>query len=131
MASKLDPDTARHIAEATIENIRHVPSGLIPRKIVPKAAALKSRELAIPDVLIEEFLEHDIEMVSHHYVRTMAPELELVERFGRKDLADQLDEISAEYAVLVEQLSVGGNYPVRSLTYPFGAPNRVCHTVAC
>ncbi len=103
MAGDMDSESARHVAEATIENIRHVPAGLVPRGIVPKAGALKSRELTVPDHMIEEFLEHDIELIAHHYVRTMAPELELVERFGRKDMADQMAEISEEYAVLIER----------------------------
>lgn len=97
----LDNDMARQVAEEVIENIRHAPAGHIQKDIVPKAGPLKSRVLDVPDEFIEEFLEDDIEVIASHYVHTMAPEVEIVERFGSKDMTAQISAISDEYGALI------------------------------
>ncbi len=58
---------------------------------------LKDRVFNIPDELIEEFLENDIELLMRNYVRTMAPDVELTDRFGSVDLEDQRLAIISEY----------------------------------
>lgn len=100
---KLTPEEARLIAEDVINNIGRTPAGHIPKDIVPKAGPLKDRVLDIPDEQIEEFLENDIEVIASHYIHTMAPEVELVRRFGRKDMADQVQAIVDEYGVLLDK----------------------------
>jgi hypothetical protein len=63
--------------------------------------------LDIPSYRIEEFLERDIEVIASHYIHTMVPELELIERFGKKDMSDQIAKINDDYAVLAEKAKDG------------------------
>lgn len=97
----LDNDMARQVAEEVIDNIRHTPAGHIQKDIVPKAGPIKSRVLDVPDEFIEEFLEDDIEVIASHYVHTMAPEVEIFERFGSKEMTAQVSAISDEYGALI------------------------------
>lgn len=57
---------------------------------------LKERTLQIPDEEIEDFLVSDIEHVARVYTRTMAGEVELVDKFGSVDLADIIAKIGDE-----------------------------------
>ncbi|WP_456085337.1 LPD3 domain-containing protein [Magnetospirillum molischianum] len=61
---------------------------------------LRERTLSIPDAMIEDFLESDINVVARIYARTMAADVELAKRFGRADLRDQLDAVRSDYARL-------------------------------
>jgi len=70
--------------------------GLSPLKRGP----LKDRTYQIPDELIEEFLESDIEEIASIYGRTMAGDVELTRQFGSADMAAQIDEIVANYREL-------------------------------
>lgn len=47
---------------------------------------LAAREFMIPDKLIEDFLESDVEQVMQTYLRTMIPDVLLTERFGDVDM---------------------------------------------
>ena len=60
-------------------------------------SALAARVFAIPDALIEDFLESDIERLSKSYVHTLAPDLELMRSFGTVDMTDQIKEIVRDY----------------------------------
>src|SRR5690606_14396891 len=51
----------------------------------------------IPDEMIEEFLENDMELILRRYSRVMAAEVELAEKFGRADMKDQFEAINKEY----------------------------------
>jgi hypothetical protein len=70
--------------------------GLSPLKRGP----LKDRTYQIPDELIEEFLESDIQEIAGIYGRTMAGDVELTRAFGSADMAAQIDEIVANYREL-------------------------------
>ncbi|MDJ0894853.1 MAG: hypothetical protein QNJ92_06895 [Alphaproteobacteria bacterium] len=59
---------------------------------------LRGRVFNIPDNLIEEFLESDIEMMGRIYTRTLAPDLELIREFGDADMTTEIAAITAEYA---------------------------------
>jgi hypothetical protein len=61
---------------------------------------LKERTFNIPDNLVEQFLENDVERIGRRYVRIMGADIELVRKFGSVDLKDQMAEIRAEYAQL-------------------------------
>ena len=60
-------------------------------------SALAARVFAIPDALIEDFLESDIERLSKSYVHTLAPDLELMRSFGTVDMTEQIKEIVRDY----------------------------------
>ncbi|MCM5554519.1 hypothetical protein [Pleomorphomonas sp. NRK KF1] len=63
---------------------------------------LKERTFNIPDHLVEDFLESDIELVGRRYARIMAADIELAKRYGSPTLKDQIAEIRDEYARLRE-----------------------------
>lgn len=100
----LDPLEASSIADDAINNILGHPEGRIPLDIMGKAGPLHERTLLIPDELIEQFLEHDAEVVLRYYVRTMAPDLELTAKFGSKDMKEPISAISNEYANKIANL---------------------------
>jgi hypothetical protein len=58
---------------------------------------LKERTFNIPDHLVEDFLEHDIEVVGRRYARVMSADIELARRYGSPTLKDQIAEIRTEY----------------------------------
>jgi hypothetical protein len=70
---------------------------------VSSRGPLKERTFNIPDHLIEEFLEHDIELIARRYARVMAADVELARLDrrlggpGKPDLQGQIDRIRADY----------------------------------
>ena len=62
------------------------------------AGPLKQRVFNIPNEMIEDFLEDDIEHILRVYVRSMAPDVELAERFGDVRMTTVLKEIEEDYA---------------------------------
>jgi hypothetical protein len=72
--------------------------GVRPEFISIKARGpLKERTFNIPDNLVEEFLENDIEAVGRRYTRVMGADVEIAGKFGKVDMADQITEIRNEY----------------------------------
>ncbi|MEO5755832.1 MAG: hypothetical protein ABIQ51_03145 [Mesorhizobium sp.] len=69
---------------------------------------LKERTFNIPDHLIEDFLEHDIELIGRRYARVMAADVELTKMDkrlggeGKPALKSQLDRVTADYLRLRE-----------------------------
>lgn len=85
------------------ENITGVSSGRIPYDIpITARGPMKERVFNIPDSLIEEFLESDIDLISRQYTRTMAPDVELNRMFGETDGAALQEEIINSYGRLTE-----------------------------
>jgi hypothetical protein len=64
---------------------------------------LAARQFMIPDRMIEQWLERDIDTIIRAYVHTMAPDIELTKRFGSPDMIDKFKEVSEEYARLQAQ----------------------------
>jgi hypothetical protein len=64
---------------------------------------LAARQFMIPDRMIEQWLERDIDVIMRAYVHTMAPDIELTKRFGSADMIDKFKEVSEEYARLQAQ----------------------------
>lgn len=72
-----------------------------PRDLVPTARGpLKERTFNIPDRLVEDFLEHDVELVGRRYARIMAAEVEMARKYGSPDLKETLKAIERDYAKL-------------------------------
>ena len=65
---------------------------------VNRRGALKERTLNIPDGLIENWLDNDVERVVRIYRRQMGTDVELARAFGRPDMRDQFEDIDAHYA---------------------------------
>ncbi|MDS1138577.1 hypothetical protein [Nitratireductor indicus] len=97
--SKADMDDyVEEIVTSVFNNLTGRGRGDVPDWLVPvKRGPLKERTFNIPDEMIEDFLENDMEMILRRYSRTMAAEVELTEKFGRADMKEQFDEIRREY----------------------------------
>ena len=91
------------IADDITENILGTSSGRVPYEVVPiTRGPLKERTFNIPDSLIEDFLQSDIDLVSRQYKRTMAADVELTRLYGTADMKMQLEELSESYADLIK-----------------------------
>jgi hypothetical protein len=96
--AKMNDSDIADVVDQITDNILGNPAGRTPYEIVPLGRGpLKERTFNIPDKMIEEFLESDIDLVSRQYIRTMAPDVELTKSFGRADLADQLEEVTKDW----------------------------------
>ncbi len=71
---------------------------------------LKERTFNIPDHLVEEFLEHDIELIGRRYARVMAADVELTRMDkrlggpGKPTLQGQLSRLEDDYRMLREEV---------------------------
>ena len=66
------------------------------------SGVFKERVFNIPDNLVEEFLENDIETLAGSYARQTAIDIEMMRRFGTTDLAKFNTEIAEEYTTLMK-----------------------------
>jgi hypothetical protein len=104
----LSREEAEDAADEIVNKIIGAPSGLVPADIIPerlvgRAGFTKSRTLLIPDEHIEDFLESDVNHIMESYLRQVAPEIELTAQFGRKDMGDQIRQVSEEYTRLIKE----------------------------
>lgn len=103
----VDQAEARDIAYQATRNVLGSERGMMDWKvldeIVPKSGRLKERTIQLPDNVLEPYLVNDIDHLSHSYLRSLAPEVEMTERFGNRDLTPQLEKIRDEYSRLMEQ----------------------------
>lgn len=97
--SKADmEDYVQQVVTGVFNNLTGRGKGDIPEWIVPVTRGpLKERTFNIPDELVEDFLENDMEAILRRYSRTMGAEVELAQKFGRADMKDQFDAINREY----------------------------------
>lgn len=65
-----------------------------------KSAPFRARTFMIPDELIQDFLEDDINLLAQRHLMNMAPDIEIKNQFGSLDLQDQIRAINEDYAVL-------------------------------
>lgn len=107
MRQGVDPAEAADIAHQATRNVMGSERGTMDYKvmddIVPRSGRLKERTLDLPDSLLEPYLNNDIDHVAHSYLRSMAPEVEMTERFGSRDMKDQLSGIHDDYARMIER----------------------------
>ncbi|PCH98507.1 MAG: hypothetical protein COB84_01970 [Rhodobacteraceae bacterium] len=57
----------------------------------------QKRSFAIPDELMEEFLENDIEVLGARYIKSTAPDLELMRRYDDVEMKSELKDIEQEW----------------------------------
>jgi len=94
----------KHIAEDITNNIMGIAAGRVPYEIIPNVRGpLKERTFNIPDRLIEDFLESDIDIVARQYKRTMAPDVELTRLYGKADMEQELEDIASSYTELIDK----------------------------
>lgn len=70
---------------------------------VKRASGVQARTLEIPDEMIEEFLESDIETLMRHHVKTMGMDIEIARRYGDVNMQSVLDDVAAEYKKLMDE----------------------------
>ena len=97
-----DETLLKSMADDIYDNIVSTPGGIVPKNVIPEGAPFKSRTLPIPDKFLQEFLENDIETVAEFYVRSTAPQIEMVKKFGDKDLTAAFADINKNYDELIE-----------------------------
>lgn len=107
------PDDAYYerIAEQIAQRIQGTPDGRLPydwkigegsknnklNGAVGLRGPLKSRTFQIPDNMVEEFLDNNIEDLGRFYLRNTATDMEIVRAFDDLDLTNQKKEISDWY----------------------------------
>jgi len=102
---------ARGLADDITRRILGLDRGLANfnvRTEVPDAGPLHDRVLDIRDELLERYLVNDPLKVATAYVRELAPQVEMVRRFGDKDLVPSVQKVRDEYAILREQAKQAG-----------------------
>jgi hypothetical protein len=102
-------------ADQIVSNIKGTPDGRLFFKSSDDAAAgfggasdvgllrgpMARRALMIPDELIEDYLVSDAEQLMRGYMRTVIPDVHMVERFGSVDLKVQMQGIEEDYQAAI------------------------------
>ena len=70
---------------------------------ITQASGTKARKYEIPDKVIEEFLENDIEVLARHHTKTMGIDIELTRRFGDISMSKIIKQITEEYDELIKK----------------------------
>jgi hypothetical protein len=85
-------ETAKAIADQAFSTLTgRVENGIRPEFMkITSRGPMKDRTLNIPDKLIEDFLEHDVDLVGRRYARVMGADVELANKFGSVDMVEQL-----------------------------------------
>lgn len=101
-------DEAGRIAQEVVAKLLGGAPGRTSYDVTPNIRGpMRERVLNVPDSLIEDFLESDVERVARVYARTMAADVELSRAFGRPDMADTIGEIQRSYEPLVAKAKDG------------------------
>jgi hypothetical protein len=98
-----DPkELGRSIADEVFNSLTgKTVEGPRPELITIKARGpLAERTFNIPDNLIEDFLESDIDIVGRRYSRVMGADVEIARKFGSVDMEEQIGKIREDYAAL-------------------------------
>ena len=98
----LDRQELADSAESVIRHILGIPDGRLMFDL-PAAVRgpLKARTLRIPDALIEDFLESDINVIARAMTRTMSPDIELVRMFGSVGMEEPFAKMKDGYTKLM------------------------------
>lgn len=105
---------ALDVAYKVTRNIQGAERGMLDLKImdgvVPKSGRLKERTLNLPDSMLEEFLNNNIDGLEHAYHRSLAPEVEMLEKFEGDDrnLSGAIADMHDEYSRLMQRASSEG-----------------------
>lgn len=82
--------------------------------VVPKSARFKGRQLMLADSTLEPFLSSNHSELTRAYLHSVVPEVNMVERFGDRDLSGEFQKIRDEYAHMIE-LAKGDSDKIRGL----------------
>ena len=76
---------------------------------------LRERSFNIPDSLIDDFLENDVELLGGRYLRNLAVDIELVKRFDDVNMTRQIKELSEDWDVKIQEASKADPKKARKL----------------
>ncbi|MBT0726818.1 hypothetical protein HGT73_05375 [Rosenbergiella australiborealis] len=101
----LSREEAELSADATINKIvgAKVPQDFTTVFMVKSPSSTKSRTLSVPDRLMKDYLESDVNYVLQRHIREAASDIELTRSFGDKSLKTRVDDINAEYDALMRE----------------------------
>jgi hypothetical protein len=102
----VDAGEAGDIAHAVTRNILGTELGLLDTDKaafhnVPQSGRLLERQLKLPDIALEKYLTNDIDSLSHSYLKSLAPQVEMIKMF-RDDLRNDGIEQSKQAARVFE-----------------------------
>lgn len=103
LKGRVDPDVLEGEVQDMVERIlREKPYRPIGPENIGRARSLRERSLPIPDTLLTDFLENDIEALMRYYVRSTSADIELTRVFKSHDMADVLDEVEKNFLARVD-----------------------------
>ena len=70
---------------------------------IANPSGVKARSFEIPDELIDDFLENDVEVLLRHHTRTMGIDIELTRAFGDIDMRSVINQVTDEYELLIKE----------------------------
>jgi len=106
---RLDASAAKSYANDVLDTVTHrrpyvdLDGAADSLDWVKTPSGAQARTLAIPDELIEEFLENDVETLLRHHVKTMGMDIELTRKYGDVSMSGVLDDIVGEYNRLIKE----------------------------
>lgn len=111
---RLDSQSAKVYANDVLDTVTHrrpymdLEGSADSLDFVKTPSSAQARTLDIPDELLEEFLENDIETLLRHHVKTMGMDIELTRKYGDISMSGVIDDITEEYSTLMKQASDAG-----------------------
>ena len=70
---------------------------------ITQAGSSKARKHEIPDELIEDFLENDIEVLVRHHTKTMGMDIELTRKYGDISMSKVIKSITEDYNLKINK----------------------------
>ena len=118
---KLDIDDADILSREIAGRIQGTPDGRLPYEYQVSENSskgggksglkgpFKARSFDIDDKLVEDFLENDIELLMGRYVKSVAPDIELMREFGDVNLTAEIKEIEKAWTKKIQAASQKGD----------------------
>ena len=105
---EIEPVDNEMLAREILGRIMSTPDGRLPYDYKmgensakgmagPEKGVFKKRSFLIPDNLVDQFLENDIELLGGRYLKQMAPDIELKRRFGDIEMKNEIKDIEQDY----------------------------------
>lgn len=114
-AQNVDTAEADAISHQVTRNLLGSEMGLLDmndvvfKDVVPQSGRLQARTLLLPDRMLEKYLVNDIDSLSHSYLKSLAPQVEITRRFGDRSMQETFKSITDEYEVLQQRELTKGN----------------------
>jgi len=70
---------------------------------ITQASSTKARTFEIPDRLVVDFLENDVEAILRHHTTTMGMDIELTRAFGDVSMGNVIKQVTDEYNTIIKQ----------------------------